>query len=111
MSAPPKLDMAAICLRDMTPFFKAIGVNSCFIVRNPEEGLRKLEELLKLEKYGVVFVQSSILKKPSELKIDIAKKLYPLIVVVPGPEELKVFDPKSFYREVVRKYVGFEIHL
>ncbi|RLG84692.1 MAG: hypothetical protein DRO39_07285 [Thermoprotei archaeon] len=110
MSAPPKLGIAAVCLKELEPFFRALGVSECYAVDDVGKGIAILRRVVT-GNYAVVFVQLAILRRLSELGIAAVNRMYPLVVAVPGPRELEGFDPKSFYREVVRRYVGFEVYV
>ncbi len=107
---PKVMKIAVICNEDLAPFFRLLGVDEIYVVK--EEDLTKLRsyvyELAERKDLAIVIIQFKLFNKVRD-EIASIQKLYPSFIPIPDPRDVKEFDVYEFYRPIIRKYVGFEV--
>lgn len=106
-----KKKMCAIVKSDLEPLVKIIGISEVYTVRDWGEAKSILENLVKRDDLSIIVIQRSLLPKDTSF-IDLnIGKLYPIVTVIPDDKESLSEPLQSFYRELIRRYIGYEIHL
>jgi vacuolar-type H+-ATPase subunit F/Vma7 len=101
----------AIVKKEFEPFMKMIGVREVFVVDKWEDAKKALDEIYVRKDIAIVFLQQSLVPKDVSF-IDLnLPQLYPIVVLFPDTREALSMPLQSFYRELVRRYIGYEIHL
>lgn len=94
----------------MTPLMKVLSIADVYIAEGAQEASRLVVDLAKRGDVGVILVQKSLLEGV-RLPEDVERTLWPVVVEFPDrPAELSS-SPEVYYRELVRKFVGYEIHI
>lgn len=109
-STPERLRVVAIVSRELAPLMKVLAIADVYGIDEAQELARLIGDLSRRSDVGVILVQRSLmerLKLPEELK----EALWPIVVELPDrPADLKL-SPEFFYKELVRKFIGYEIHV
>ena len=109
MSArPAKLKIVAVSGRDLAPFLHMLGIDEVYMPRDSDEARSVLEELASRSDVGVIVVEKSVADMAG-LESSRVQRLYPAIVVVPGPRDLEAMTPEKLYRHLIRRFVGVEV--
>lgn len=111
MDTQYKSKVAAIVKKELSPLMKILGIDDIFTVENQNEVLDILIKLIGNRDLGVIIIQRSLIKG-----IDLTTylqniQIYPSIIVIPDtPDDLSE-SPKTFYRDIIRRFIGYEVYL
>lgn len=102
----------AIVKPDLAPLMRALGIADIIEVSDETGVLDVFKRVVMLEDVGIVIIQRRLLEGiPASTLEDAHFKLYPAIVILPdNVEELKK-SPVEIYKDLVRKFIGFEVYL
>lgn len=108
----PEKKILAIVKPNLAPLVRALGIVDIIEVFDEAEVLDVFKKATKLEDVGIILIQKSLVECiPASILEDIHSKLYPVLVALPDSvEELKK-SPAEIYKDLARKFIGFEIHL
>lgn len=110
MSEAKKLKVAAVVKRELAPLVKILGIADVVGVDDDVSASMALGELLRSGDVAVIAVQKSLMRA-LKLPAEVHNKVYPILVEMPDePRDLAV-DPQDYYRDLIRKFIGYEIHL
>jgi vacuolar-type H+-ATPase subunit F/Vma7 len=103
--------ICAIVKKEFEPFMRILGIREVFVVGSWEEARKVLNSVSERKDVAVVFLQKSLV--PEELSfVDLNfPQLYPIVVLFPDTKEALSQPLQSFYRDLIRRYIGYEIHL
>jgi vacuolar-type H+-ATPase subunit F/Vma7 len=106
-----KKKVCAIVKSDLEPLMKILGVSEVYTVRDWGEVKMVLEDLVKRDDLSIVVIQKSLVPKDvSFIDLNI-RKLYPIVTIIPDDKNSLSEPLQSFYRELIRRYIGYEIHI
>jgi len=104
--------VVAIVEPDLAPLMRLLGVNEVFEVFSETNILNVFNEVAVVDDIGVIITQKRLIEKiPSGVLEEINSKLYPIIVAIPDNVDDLKMSPVENYRDLIRKFIGFEIHL
>lgn len=109
-ATPKKLKVVAVVSRELVPLMKVLSIAEVYSVEGSQELTRLIEDLARRGDVGVILVQRSLLgrvKLPEEMR----EALWPIVVEFPDRLADLSLSPELFYRELVRKFIGYEIHI
>lgn len=107
----PKSKIAAIAKRELTPLVRILGIDEVFVVEKQDEVLTILKKLIENKGLGIIIVQRSLIRGIDLTPYIQSTQIYPSIIALPDtPEDLSE-PPKTFYRDIIRKFIGYEVHL
>ncbi len=96
--------------RELAPLFRILGLVDVVEADDGVSASMAVQELLSSGEVAVILVQKSLLRA-SRLPAEVYSSTYPVVVEIPDePGDLEV-EPRDYYRDLVRKFVGYEIHL
>jgi len=103
--------MCAVVKRDLEPLMRMLGVKEVYTVESWDEARRTLSELMNRGDVAVVLVQEGLV--PREVSfIDLnSQRRYPIITMIPDTREKLSENPSAYYRELIRRYIGYEVHV
>uniref|UniRef100_A0A7C5UT59 V-type ATP synthase subunit F n=1 Tax=Ignisphaera aggregans TaxID=334771 RepID=A0A7C5UT59_9CREN len=110
MSLYGKSKVIAIVKKELAPLMKIIGIDTIFVAENRNDALNVLEKAVKDRDIGVVVIQRSLAKDISLLEFQ-SIGLYPSIITIPDSSEDLSEPPKAFYRDLIRRFIGYEVYL
>ena len=104
------LRVVAVVRGELVPLIKSLGIANVVAVEDRESAEAALDELLRVGDVAVILVQGSILRG-LRVPAEVHGKVYPVIVEFPdNPDDLRV-SARDYYRDLIRKFIGYEIHL
>lgn len=110
MSGVRKLRLAAVVKKELVPLIKIWGIASVAGVDDSVSAALAVDEFLRMEDVAVIVVQKSILRN-MRLPTEVHGRLYPILIELPDePRDLEV-EPQEYYRDLIRKFIGYEVHL
>ncbi|MDK6027993.1 V-type ATP synthase subunit F [Ignisphaera sp. 4213-co] len=113
MSLPKEFvkGICAIVKKEFEPLMRMLGIKEVYTVNNWGEAKNFLDKLATRNDLAIVAVQKSLV--PAEISfIDLnLQRLYPIVVLIPDDKKDLFESLKVFYRELIRRYIGYEIHL
>jgi vacuolar-type H+-ATPase subunit F/Vma7 len=86
--------------------FQSIGLYPSII----NDVLNVLEKVVRDRDVGVVVIQRSLAKDINLLEFQ-SIGLYPSIITIPDASEDLSESPRSFYRDLIRRFIGYEVYL
>lgn len=111
LSLHRKARIAAVVKKELTPLIKILGINNIFVVEDRNEVLEALNRLIKDRDVGVIVVQKSLVRDIEMASYTQDIGLYPSIVVIPDTPEELAETPRTFYRDIIRRFIGYEVYL
>lgn len=110
MSEAKKLKIAAVVKRELVPLVKILGISNVVGVDDDVNASIAVGELLKSGDVAIIAIQKSLMRA-IKLPTEVHSKIYPVLIEVPDePRDLMV-EPQEYYRDLIRKFIGYEIHL
>lgn len=109
MSLYGKSKVIAIVKKELAPLMKIIGIDTVFVAEN-HDVLNVLEKVVRDRDVGVVVIQRSLAKDINLLEFQ-SIGLYPSIITIPDASEDLSESPRSFYRDLIRRFIGYEVYL
>ena len=110
MSLYEKSKVIAIVKKELVPLMKIIGIDTIFVAENCNDVLNVLEKVVRDRDVGVVVIQRSLAKDVNLLEFQ-SIGLYPSIITIPDASEDLSESPRSFYRDLIRRFIGYEVYL
>ncbi|MEM1623548.1 MAG: V-type ATP synthase subunit F [Sulfolobales archaeon] len=110
MSGTKKLKLVAVVKKELVPLVKTLGTTNVVGVDDSTSASTAVEELLQSDDVAVIVVQKSLLRT-MKLPAEVHTKLYPILVEIPDEPGDLTADPREYYRDLIRKFIGYEIHL
>jgi vacuolar-type H+-ATPase subunit F/Vma7 len=104
-----KSKVIAIVKKELAPLMKIIGIDTVFVAEN-HDVLNVLEKVVRDRDVGVVVIQRSLAKDINLLEFQ-SIGLYPSIITIPDASEDLSESPRSFYRDLIRRFIGYEVYL
>lgn len=103
--------IVAIVKPELSPLMKMLGAQE--VLEADETNVIELfKNVVGLDDVGIVLTQKSLIEKiPSTILEDMQSKLYPIIVTLPDSVEEVKKSPIEVYRDIIRKFIGFELYL
>lgn len=103
--------IVAIVKPELTPLMKMLGAQE--VLEADETNVTELfRNVMGLDDVGIVLTQKSLIERvPSTILEDIQTKLYPVVVTLPDSVEEVKRNPIDVYRDVIRKFIGFELYI
>ncbi len=96
--------------RELAPLIRILGIADVVEAEDGVNASMAVQELLSSGEVAVVLVQKSLLRA-AKLPAEIYTSVYPIVVEIPDePHDLEV-KPRDYYRDLIRKFVGYEVYL
>lgn len=111
MNTHDRSKVSAIVKRELGPLMKILGIDSVFIVENQNEVLDTLAKLIGNRELGVIIVQRSLIKDIDLTTYLQNTQIYPSIIAIPDTLDDLFESPKAFYRDIIRRFIGYEVYL
>ncbi len=113
MHRPKELKIVCVCSSILEPFIRVLGIDEVYHIDRIEDVKTVMERLLMRNDVGIILVEWSLYKYIEELDTELLlrKQLYPIIIPIPNPDDISRVDVREYYREFVKKYVGFELYV
>ena len=111
------LNIAVIGDEDLVSALRLAGVNRYYIIKgNHETGedvRRALTELIDEPEVGIIAIQEDYTKYVEDLmtQVEEGKSLTPVIIEVPSKYGTKYEDVTEYYKEYIRKFIGFDVEV
>lgn len=107
-----KRRIVAVVEPGLAPLIKSLGVDEVIEVSGDAEASDAFRKAVMVEDVGIIITQKHVVERvPGSLLEEINSRVYPVVVVIPdNVDELKR-NPVEIYRDLVRKFIGFEIYL
>lgn len=105
-----KLKLAAVVKKELIPLVKILGIANVIGVDDSVNASLAIAELLKSEDVDIIVVQKS-LARTIRLPTEVYTRLYPILVEIPDDPHDLLVGPGEYYRDLIRKFIGYEIHL
>ena len=103
--------ICVIVKKELEPFMRILGVKETFVVSHWEETKKVLEGVSMRRDIAIVLLQKSLVPEGVSFVDLNLQQLYPIVVLFPDTKEALSESLQGFYRELVRRYIGYEIHL
>jgi vacuolar-type H+-ATPase subunit F/Vma7 len=103
--------ICAVVKKDFETLMRILGVKEVFVVNDWGEAKRILDEISMRKDVAIVLLQKSIVPQGTSFVDLNLQQLYPIVVLFPDTKEILSEPLQSFYRELIRRYIGYEIHL
>jgi len=110
VATPKKLKVVAVVSRELAPLMKVLSIAEVYSTEEPQELTRLMEDLARRGDVGVILVHRSLFERV-KLPERIKEALWPIVVELPDRLADLSLSPELFYRELVRKFIGYEIHI
>ncbi|MCS7112182.1 MAG: hypothetical protein N3D82_04375 [Ignisphaera sp.] len=111
MHSRPKSKIAAIVRRELAPLIRILGIDDVFVIENQDEVLATLTKLAEDKSLGVIIIQKSLIKGFDLTTYLQNIQVYPSIIAFPDTPDDISEPPKSFYRDIIRRFIGYEVYL
>ena len=111
------VDIAIIGDEDLVSGMRLAGVSRYFAIEDSEnagEDVRKaLTGLLNEPSVGIVAIQEEYLKNVEDLiaRIEQEKRTSPVIIGIPSKYGPEYKDVAKYYKEYIRKFIGFNVEI
>ncbi len=111
------LHIAVIGDEDLVNGLRLAGVSRYYVIKdshNTGEDVRKvLSSLIDEPDIGIVGIQEDYVKYGEDLiaRIEREKKATPVIIELPSKYGTKYRDVTRYYREYIRKFIGFDVEI
>ncbi|MEM0026546.1 MAG: V-type ATP synthase subunit F [Ignisphaera sp.] len=113
MSLPRDLikKICAIVRKEFEPLMKILGIKDVYVAENWNDAKGILDKLLVQNDVAIILIQKSLVPDGKSF-IDLnLYRLYPIVVIIPDDKISLSASLQTFYGELIRKYIGYEIHL
>jgi len=110
VATPRRLKVVAIVSRELAPLMKVLSIAEVYSVEEAQELAKLIGDLSKRGDVGVILAQRSLVERvklPEELR----EALWPIVVELPDRLADLSLSPELFYKELVRRFIGYEIHI
>ena len=117
MTSIKHLNIAVIGDEDLVSALRLAGVNRYHIIKGnhgAEEDARKtLTELIGEPEISIIAIQEDYTKYVEDLMTQVqeGKSLTPVIIEVPSKFGTKYEDVTEYYKEYIRKFIGFDVEI
>lgn len=92
------------------PLVRMLGIADVVEAEDGASASAAIRELLGSDDVAVILVQKSLLRA-AKLPAEAHGAVYPIVLEIPDePRDLEV-EPRDYYRDLIRKFVGYEVHL
>ncbi|MEM4933772.1 MAG: V-type ATP synthase subunit F [Desulfurococcaceae archaeon] len=104
--------IVAIVKPDLAPLIRILGIEDVVEVYNEAEVLEVFKRIIMSENVGIILIQKRLVEgAPSDVLEDVHSRLYPVLITLPDSVEDLKKNPIEVYRDLVRRFIGFEVHL
>lgn len=104
------LRIVAVVKKELAPLVKILGIANVVGVDDDVNASIAVGELLRSGDVAIIAIQKSLMRA-LKLPAEAYGKLYPILIEIPDePRDLMV-EPREYYRDLIRKFIGYEIHL
>lgn len=103
--------ICAIVRKEFEPLVKILGIKDVYTAENWDEAKVVLDKLVAQSDIAIIIIQKSLVpneKSFIDLNLD---RLYPIVTVIPDDKISLSASLQTFYGELIRKYIGYEIYL
>lgn len=108
-----KYNIAIIGDENLAIGFRLTGVKKVYeIPKNADErklARKYLKEILENPKIGVIIIHEKFSKHVEDIVLEYKGKNIPIVVYVPGIEGPAHPDVKEYYKQYVKKVIGFTV--
>lgn len=111
------LNIAVIGDEDLVNGLRLGGLSRYYVIndnRNAAEDVRKaFSSLINKPEIGIVAIQEDYIQYVEDLKAKLEqdKRITPLIIDLPPKSGTKYPDVTKYYKEYIRKFIGFEVEI
>ncbi len=111
-----KANVVVVGSEAFTKAFKIIGVKDVIEVEKIGEPVvkeikSKIKELIENNIRVVFIVENKFLNIVQDLVEETKYSVYPIFISLPGPQEVKTHDPKSYYLNKIKGVLGISIEI
>lgn len=110
MSGTKKLKLVAVVKKELVPLVKILGTINVVGVDDSISASMAVAEFMRSGDVAVIAVQKSLLRA-MRLPAEVHTKLYPILLEIPDEPGDLTADPQEYYRDLIRKFIGYEVHL
>lgn len=103
--------ICAVVKRDFEPLMRMLGIKDVYIADSWGEARRAISELTEHKDVAVIIVQEGLIPREiSFIELNLQRR-YPIVTVIPDTREKLSEHPGTYYRELIRRYIGYEVYI
>ncbi len=111
-----KTDMVVIGSEAFTTAFKIIGIENALEVKNIDKTItqdlrEKVRNLVEKGEYSIFIVEEEYAHIIQDIIEKLRYSVFPIFISLPGPNRIKVHDPKSYYLNKIKGVLGISIEV
>lgn len=101
--------VVAVVEPHLVSFVLTLGIDEVYEIRDGEDFAKYIRELCSRDDVAILVTQRSLFERYGVVQERV--KVYPVVVSLPDrPEDLRT-EAIDVYRELIRKFIGYEIHI
>jgi len=111
-----KSDIVVIGSEAFVVAFKIIGIGNALEVKGTDkiiiQDLReKIRNLVEKGEYSVFIVEEEYTRMIQDIIEELRYSVFPIFISLPGPNRIKMHDPKSYYLNKIKGVLGISIEI
>lgn len=111
-----RADIVVIGSEAFTTAFKVIGIKNALEIKDVSETIikdlrEKIRDLIEQGEYSVFIVEEEYIHAIQDIIEEFKYSVFPIFVSLPGPNRIKMHDPKSYYLNKIKGVLGISIQI
>ncbi len=109
-----KTDIVVIGSEAFTTAFKIIGIENVLEIKDTsrtQDLQRKIMDLVEKGIYSVFVVEETYIHLVQDIINELRYSVFPIFISLPGPNQIKIHDPKSYYLNKIKGVLGVSIEI
>ncbi len=109
ITKPRVMRIIAMGEEEFAEAMRLAGITEVYTVRSREEVERLVKKFSEEELGGLIILSSKIAPLVKDLIEKLTPRLAPLVIEIPGPNDVAKFNIREFYINMARRFIGFTI--
>lgn len=112
-----RLGVAVIGDEDLVSGMRLAGVGRCHVVKDERQGEGEIREALRalLEEPDIAIIviaeEHAAVVEEELAQLRESRRLVPVVLPVPSRRGTRFGDARTYYRQYIRKFIGFDIEV
>ncbi len=111
-----KTDIVVIGSEAFATAFKIIGVRNALEIKGTSEAIiqdlrEKIRDLIERKEYSIFIIEEEYVYVIQDIIEELKYSVFPIFISLPGPNRIKIHDPKSYYLNKIKGVLGISIEI